>query len=229
MEWRDVPQACQRLLTELYNHPASSSWISTREVSKEVLDSTAIDVCVCEEWIGYENNYEDEHIWVQLKPAGRKLVARASMASRRTAPAAKTPIVDLGNVDGASGDSVFPWRAHRDGIQLRGWKDITAALESSGNRRSRENLKRLHTLSGGPIFMVGRRPEVDHGELIAWIRDAQGRSAAAEVRRASKQSAASELRERDGLRAQDSGAHIEKRPNARGKAREANKASSRRV
>jgi len=85
MEWRDVPQACQCLLLELYNLRDSPSWISIREVNRDALDRTAIDVCLGEEWIAYDESPDDEHVWIMLRPAGLALVSRHALQSRKQA------------------------------------------------------------------------------------------------------------------------------------------------
>jgi hypothetical protein len=110
-----------------------------------------------------------------------------------------------------------PWKARRlGGAPLRGWKDICAAIHVDHSRNKTLELRRLNDTTDGPIRRVGRIPEADRGELLAWLEDTDARASAREEARASKKAAADELAERDGARAAELGHHLEQRPNSRG-------------
>jgi hypothetical protein len=81
MGWQDVPQECQRLLREVYNLGVTTRWISTKEVPSDALNVIAIDVCIGEGWIVYEDDPEDEHKWIRLTDAGLALVARSFLSA----------------------------------------------------------------------------------------------------------------------------------------------------
>lgn len=111
------------------------------------------------------------------------------------------------------------WAAFRcGGMPLRGWASICEELGVPSSTSKQRELKRLNELSEGPIKWCGKTPEVDAGELQAWISDTEGRSDAMNRKSLDQHAAADELAERDGVRAADHASHIEKRPNARGRA-----------
>lgn len=107
-----------------------------------------------------------------------------------------------------------PWRKQRSGgLPLRGWAEIADALKTSNDKYFQGRLRRSNDQTQGPIYYVGKIPEVDPGELIAWV---EGIAARAEAMRESKQSLeanAREIAERDGARAQDKAMQIRKRAN----------------
>lgn len=114
------------------------------------------------------------------------------------------------------------WAASKtDGMPLRGWDEICQFIEKPNERSRRDQLKRLNERTFGPIKWVGDVPEVNRGEMKAWIEDSEGRAAALNARRESDQAATAELQERGSVRQGDYSMHAEKRPNARGKARAA--------
>lgn len=87
----------------------------------------------------------------------------------------------LENIAGSS----RPWTAkRRGGPPLRSWHAICRALGCPNNPARRGRLKRLNERTAGPIKWDGRVPEVDAGELAAWIEDTEARAASAEAERA---------------------------------------------
>lgn len=111
------------------------------------------------------------------------------------------------------------WSRHRTGgVPLRGWKRICAALNVPYNRALKEWLKRMQEQTNGPIVWCGKTPEVDAGELAAWMSDNRSRSIASEEQRQQRTFTLRELDERDGARAPDHKLHLTRRPNAGGRA-----------
>jgi hypothetical protein len=109
-----------------------------------------------------------------------------------------------------------PWRAARTpGAPLRGWADILDSLEvPAGERKGRQRaIRALNSATGGPIKRIRKKPEVNRGELLAWIEDIEGRAQReAEIKRgisAMMQGGPAALAEH--------GLHPEKRPSARGR------------
>jgi hypothetical protein len=81
-------------------------------------------------------------------------------------------------------------------------------------------MRRYNRDHGGPIRIVNGRPEVRVDLLRAWWANVDDRARRSAQARASKAGATKELGERGGARQQDLKHHEEKRPNARGKARQ---------
>jgi len=97
------------------------------------------------------------------------------------------------------------------GMPLRGWKKICGHVGVENDRGNRDRLKRLNDRTGGPIRWCGYTPEVDPGELKAWVEDTEARDEASRRLREDKAFAKQDLGERDGAHAQDYGAHIKRR------------------
>ena len=121
-----------------------------------------------------------------------------------------------------------PWEAAATGgMPLHGWEDICTALGTPNKRNTQRKLRSLNKRTDGPIRWVGNRPEVDQGQLLSWIENAEERARIAAEARKSTEGAVKELGERGGKRQKDYGMHSEKRPNAKGKARPARDEGSR--
>jgi len=112
------------------------------------------------------------------------------------------------------------WQSRRaGGLPCRGWAKICGALGEKNTRSRRGSLKRLNESTSGPIRWCGNTPEVDSGELLAWIGDTAGRAKAMADQRVEKSMAAEDLGERDGAKAQDYKAQVKKPHGWRGKAK----------
>lgn len=115
-----------------------------------------------------------------------------------------------------------PWCTAADGaVPLRGWEDICTALQVQNDQNTRRRIKRLNKSTDGPIVYVRNKPEVNRGQLLAWMQDSIGRAEATERVRESRTAAVQDLEKGGATRQRDFGLHPETRPNAKGKARPA--------
>lgn len=107
---------------------------------------------------------------------------------------------------------------------LVGWKPILKSLAGSGRAfkatRSEEiRLRRANEEMAGPIKRVGRRPEVHERALHVWWHDVEGRAAAAQHSRSSRDANRKDLKAGNGASLKDQGMHKERRPNSHGRPR----------
>lgn len=113
-----------------------------------------------------------------------------------------------------------PWRAHRaGGMPLRGWDEIVRALGRANDRSLRGIIKRVNEETGGPISYDGDKPEADRGELVAWIENTDARNDARQKAQRNKDSTQDDLGDRSHSDLAKLKMQVEKRPNARGKAK----------
>ncbi|MCB9508505.1 MAG: hypothetical protein H6697_12685 [Myxococcales bacterium] len=109
-----------------------------------------------------------------------------------------------------------PWKAHRTGgPPLRGWKAIVAEIGKEYSDSLRKALISMNEATNGPIVRVGRRWEVDPGELRAWTENAEARRDALERTRREEAAARKELDERGGVHTADVGMNHRRTPNAK--------------
>ena len=134
--------------------------------------------------------------------------------SSRAKPAAQTPLSLTTSPASTEAVAQPTWKSlPPKGVPLRGWSAIFDALNATKTRSKKDAFKRANKRMEGPIsWPDGRFPEVDLGRLLAWMQDVDGRAAIASATRESDRAVASELAEREGIRARDQKMSIKRNP-----------------